>query len=71
MFYSDTKTVVAKKTHVCTNCGQRIEVGESYKKWTSVDDCWFTSKLHVECYESLAEDGPFEYTPYNGERPSK
>lgn len=71
-FNSDTKTVTARKMHRCTNCGQHIGIGETYKRWTSVDDGWFTSKMHPECFDDLAieaDGGQFEYMPYSGERP--
>ena len=70
-FYSEVKDVIARKQHRCTNCGEPIMVGEIYKRWVSVEDGWFTSKMHKECLQSLIDesDGEFEYTPYNGERP--
>lgn len=75
MFCTITEDVLAKKEHVCTNCGQKILKGESYKKWKSVDDSWFTSKMHPECFVSLLDEneyyGSFEYMPYSGERPEK
>jgi hypothetical protein len=71
-FHSQAATVIARKVHRCTNCGQPIGKGEAYQRWTSVDDRWFTSKMHPECHASLlmeADGNDFEYTPYGGERP--
>ena len=75
MFCTPQESVIARKTHLCTNCAQGIAKGESYVKWKSVDDSWFTNKMHPECLQSLNEEneyyGSFEYMPYSGERPVK
>lgn len=71
-YCAPTKTLVARKDHRCTNCGEPINKGDTYLRWTSVDDNWFTSKMHPECHQSLMDDadgGQFEYMPYSGERP--
>lgn len=64
---------MANKPHVCTYCGEAIDKGEQYTRWYSVEDSWFTNKMHLECYESVrertGEDGDHEYTAYTGERP--
>ena len=64
-------TQTARKPHKCTNCGEVINSGDLYVRWTSFDDCAFVNKMHPECLEYLQEsEGPyFEYMPYSGERP--
>lgn len=74
MFCSDVETVKARKEHVCTWCGEKILTGASYLKWTNVDDCWFTNKMHPLCDKARAEDvrqlGEGSYIPYENERPA-
>ena len=72
MFCTPSKTVKARKLHQCTYCCEPINAGDSYLKWTSVDDSWFTNKLHAECLDALLEEADgyeFEYMPFSGERP--
>lgn len=72
MFSTSPIDRVARKQHRCTNCGEPIAPGETYKRWISFDDSAFTSKMHPECLVSLEEDcqyGKFEYMPYSGARP--
>ena len=73
MFVSASELVKARKKHRCTWCGQHIEPGEEYAKWASVDDSWFTNKMHVEClgalHDEIREGGDNEYIPYDNERP--
>ena len=44
----------AKNPHICSWCNERIEAGESYKRWR-----WFdcgdasTVKMHPECNDAL------------------
>lgn len=71
-FHTQARDVIARVPHHCTNCGEPIGVGETYKRWTSFDDSAFTNKMHAECLTSLQSDsecGDFEYMPYSGERP--
>jgi len=72
MDYSDVKNVTARKQHKCMNCGEKILIGEAYNKWTTFN-CGDVgiNKMHIECYEALSGDGEFEYSLYDGERPSK
>jgi hypothetical protein len=67
--------VKARKQHKCTWCGQPIFKGEDYVKWNSVEDSWFTNKMHGDCLEALDEEiragGDCEYAPYDNERPAK
>lgn len=72
MFNTESVDRKARKPHLCTNCGQRILAGETYKHWVTFDDSAFTNKMHPECLSALQEDaeyGQFEYMPYSGERP--
>ena len=66
---SQTETHVAKKKHLCSWCGTRIEIGETYKRYR-----WFaygeagTVKEHLECYEAMhrvskEEGGWVEFMP--------
>lgn len=75
MYSSETKLTTARKPHICTSCGERINVGDRYARWNSVEDGeWFTSKMHPECYDMHmvdAESGRFEYTLYGYERPER
>lgn len=69
-FFNPAKNVKAKIEHRCTNCCEPILVGDTYMKWTSVDETWFTSKMHPECFEDTFKYDN-EYTPYSGERPER
>lgn len=72
MFVTDKKIVRANKEHRCTWCSQKILSGETYSTWKSVDDSWFTSKMHHECESAMREsfDGWDDtYDPYDNERP--
>ena len=65
----------AKKPHNCTWCGQKILMGERYSRWASVDDSYFTSKMHEECVgamlDEFRETRDNEYLPFENERPAK
>ena len=52
MYCTNTETLRARKPHVCMSCGQRIEVGETYKRWRTYDggDAG-TNKMHPECLQ--------------------
>ena len=71
MFTTPLTYKKARKVHRCTWCGEDIKVGEQYTTWKSVDDSWFTSKMHPECRDDASEhvDGDMTYEPYEGERP--
>ncbi len=74
MYCTDTETLNARKPHVCMSCGQRIEPGETYKRWRCYDggDAG-TNKMHPECYAAHSDDainGTWEYTPFSYERPA-
>lgn len=63
----------ARKAHRCTYCGELIEVGSTYHRWTTYDDSAHHSKMHPECVTACAEEcreyGDNEYLPYEGTRP--
>ena len=73
MYNTPPTTQVARKPHQCTFCAEAIKVGEKYERWASVEDTYFTNKMHLECVEAAREDGGcggFEYIAYSNERPS-
>ena len=72
MDHSTIKTLAARKTHCCTNCGDAIAAGATYKRWASFDDGACTNKMHPECLTAMqddAEGGEFTYTLYAGDQP--
>jgi predicted RNA-binding Zn-ribbon protein involved in translation (DUF1610 family) len=77
MYCTDTETPTARKTHLCTSCGECINAGEKYTRWRCYDSGDVdTSKMHPECYAMHCADadglggGPWEYTPFSHERPT-
>ena len=75
MFCGAIAKPTAKVTHRCTSCGEAIDAGSEYIKWSSFDDgSAFTNKMHPECYEAHEEnakhwgDSEWEYTPYSHAR---
>lgn len=76
MFCSIASKVKARKDHRCTSCGEIIVKGEDYIKWNSVEDSWFSNKMHQECYDAHEEDakewgdGQWDYMPYSYSRGS-
>ena len=74
MYHTPIETRKAQKRHLCTNCGEPIEIGTEYARWASYDDGKaFANKMHQECLADLQDDafgGSFEYTLYGGERPN-
>ena len=71
-FYNSVEYRKARKEHSCTYCGESIPSGSSYA-WQSgnYEGRWFTSKMHLECFEDMCENGDGEYTPYSNERPKE
>jgi hypothetical protein len=69
------ETVTARKQHVCSWCGQKIEPAARYVRQAVVfegDMCM--NKFHPECDEAAtemgrAEGGCFEFQPGENERP--
>ena len=73
MYCTPARYQIARKHHVCMNCGEPILPGEEYARWACYEDgkCG-TNKMHQECLEDLQEwngSGTFEYTEGQGERP--
>lgn len=56
MEFSSLKSLKARKQHVCTVCGKKIEKGETYKRLSGkyegefFDDCF-----HESCYDLCQE----------------
>ena len=73
-FCTEKQNIVARKPHQCTWCGQQIDKGERHLMWKSVDDSWFTNRMHPECSEACHEEcsywGDWEYSPYSNDRPA-
>ena len=67
----------ANKPHKCSWCGEKIEIGELYKRYryySSGDAC--TVKMHPECYEDILKcaraDGEWiEWSYGEAERPKQ
>lgn len=70
MFCTPSITRTARKPHRCTYCGEAINIGDKYETWRSVDDGWFTNKMHPECSADMSESGEYEYSTYCNDRPS-
>lgn len=70
MFCTPSTERKAAKDHQCTYCGEAINKGDKYLTWKSVDDSWFTNKMHHECADDLAECGDGEYCAYGNYRPA-
>ena len=77
MFVCSVVKPIAKIKHICTSCGENIEVGNQYTRWTSFDEgSAFTNKMHPECYEAHEEnaqewgEGEWEYVPFSYPRGS-
>lgn len=75
MFCTKVIDILARKEHSCTWCAEKILKGELYKQWKSVDDSWFTNKMHEECYKVACDEmqyySDWEYMPYSEQRPEK
>lgn len=73
---TQTETVkAARKTHVCDWCGERIDIGTTYRRYR-----WFqhggagTCRMHPECHGAMElaadeEGGWIEFCPGDNERP--
>ena len=69
-------TITVKKCrrdHLCFWCGEKIDKGTSYKKWTWEGGELMTIKTHPECLAawnraSEQEGGPYETGPYEHKR---
>lgn len=67
-YYTPTTFQIAAKEHCCTWCGEPIKKAYPYYRWASVEDKWFTNKMHPECRDVLLEC-PGEYVAFINERP--
>ena len=71
---SETKPK-ARKQHRCIWCGEKILIGETYRREKSVYDGSFQDhKWHLECDNVSADyfsNGEEEFDPYDNERPIK
>lgn len=66
---------IARKEHVCEWCGEKIEKGEKYYRYTGIYDGDFqNTPLHLECQTAadkyLKENWCDEYMPYSFKRGS-
>jgi len=44
------KSLVARKSHCCYECGQEIEIGERYERFTGIEDgAWSHARYHLSC----------------------
>lgn len=72
--YTETETIkAAKKSHRCSWCYERIEVGSEYRRYRHFDqgDAG-TVKMHPECYEAMHEAARHEgsnFEFYPGDNP--
>lgn len=64
----------AKKQHRCDWCPEKIEAGESYKRYRWFgDDGAAVVKMHPECYDAMLEvaheeGGQIEFSPHESPR---
>ena len=64
----------ARKSHCCDWCGERIDVGQPYRRWRYFDGSYAgTVRVHPECGEALAElaseeGGMIEFSPHDNPR---
>lgn len=55
---------VARKTHQCIACYAPISPGETYVQQTGFwEDMAYRNRFHRECWDTLIEDGEFEFSP--------
>jgi hypothetical protein len=72
MHHTQSEDRKARKEHKCTWCAQVIPVGETYVSWLTFEDgAAMPNKMHQECYDAASADGPFEYSPFDNERPER
>ena len=54
----------ARKQHQCIACYATIAAGEVYVSQSGhYESRAFRNKFHVECFDTLCEDGDFEFSP--------
>jgi hypothetical protein len=74
---TDTQTIrAARAAHHCSWCGERINAGETYKRWRFFHNGDAgTCKMHPECFDAMEEErrseggGCFEFMYGDNERP--
>jgi predicted RNA-binding Zn-ribbon protein involved in translation (DUF1610 family) len=69
MHCTEIEVFKARKVHICLSCGERIEVGQEYKRWRCYDggDAG-TVKMHPECHKAHSDNAAgaqWEFTPYS------
>ena len=73
MYCTPIETRKARKEHVCTYCGEAIEIRETYRRWASyAEGKAFANEMHPECLTFLQDESDglgFEYALYDGARP--
>ena len=68
----DPAWVKARKIHQCVACAYDIAPGETYVVQTGYyEDHMFRNKFHIECWNTLSEEGEFEFSPGELEPPER
>lgn len=65
--FSTSKILTAKKEHTCDLCGQKIEVGEKYNRYSGkFDGSFFDCCYHESCFDIIGKycriEGEEEYS---------
>ena len=76
MHCTDAENLKARKVHICSSCGERINAGEKYLRWRCYDSGDVgTVKMHPECRNmhdaEAGATGLWEFTPFSHERPQQ
>lgn len=70
----DRTVKAARKSHVCTWCGEQISAGGTYHRYRwFYDDGARTCRMHPECYAAMngaLVDGELEFSPGENDRPA-
>lgn len=62
----------ARKARRCVACYYPIAAGETYTQQTGFyDGRAYRSDYHAECFEDLADEGDFEFTPGFADPPER
>lgn len=74
---ADETIKAARKAHRCSWCGERINPGETYKRWRFFHNGDAgTCKMHPECFDAMEDErrfeggGYFEWMEGDNERPT-
>jgi hypothetical protein len=72
-FYGENIVCCGRKPYSCAWCGQRIEKGDTHRRysvrWDGEFQCW---RMHLECYEAMCADDDCVYDGFaigENERP--